>query len=178
MLLLAAFCGLRTREMATLHWTDLQVSGNRTPALLVSEGKDCREQVVPVPSVVLMALEDYGRRASGPMFPAKDGSAIKPDALASSLNRYLRRTGLVWTASQLRHLHKSAEYQRLATDPKSAQAMLGHGSLDRTDSCPTCRRPWAPPARVNHLARRTIVRGSTHRPTVDDLGLLRRGRQR
>jgi integrase len=159
LIVLAAFCGLRSQEMADLEWTDLRVSDGQ-PVLLV-RGKHAR--MVPVPQIVLIALEDHGRRPSGPVFPRMDGQGPQPaQYLRYAIRIHLARTPLAGLAGHLHRFHGSREYRQVMADFHVAEAMIGHGTLPGTPRCPTCGSRTPSPG--EYLGRR---------PTVNDLGLLR-----
>ncbi|WP_167762318.1 tyrosine-type recombinase/integrase [Blastococcus sp. CT_GayMR20] len=130
MILLGAFCGLRTQEIAGLHWTDLGSADGQT-SLLVREGKGGKERVVPVPGPVLEAMIAYGRRRSGPMFYGMDAAQISAKSVSCAVNRFTRRHGLDFTAHQLRHRYGTTAYQ-LTKDLRMVQELLGHGSPQTT----------------------------------------------
>lgn len=157
LMVLQAFCGLRSQEMAELEWADLRTS-NRQPVLVI-RGSDAR--MVPVPRIVLIALEDFGRRPSGPVFPRRDGQRQPADYLRAIVAGHLRkRTGLA--GGQLWRFYGSREYRQVMTDFHVSEAMIGHGTLPGTPRCPTCGSRT--PSADEYLGRR---------PTVNDLGLLR-----
>jgi len=121
-LLLGAFCGLRCVEIAGLQWTDLRMS--EQPTLHV-RGKGGEERIVPVPAVVLAALDGYGRRRTGPMFYGLDAQQVSAKTVSHCINRFLSRRGIDATAHQLRHRYATAGYQ-LTRDIRLMQEMLGH----------------------------------------------------
>lgn len=132
MILLAAFCGLRCQEIAGLHWSDLRTDDEAgAVVLLVREGKGGKERVVPVPNVVAAALNQLGRRRSGPLFYGVDGAQITPNAVSRSINRHFDRLGIDATAHQLRHRYGTTAY-RLSKDLRMVQELLGHGSPTTT----------------------------------------------
>lgn len=130
MMLLGAFCGLRCQEIAGLHWTDLHTHDGQT-TLLVREGKGGKERVVPVPAVVMDALNVYGRRRSGPMFYGRDGRPLSPNGVSQAISYIFGKAGLNYTAHQLRHRYATTAY-RLSLDLRMVQELLGHASPQTT----------------------------------------------
>lgn len=131
LILLAAFCGLRCQEISGLHWTDLTRTEDGQTTLLVREGKGGKERVVPVPAVVIESLLAYEPRRSGPIFYGCEAKPMDARSVSSSINRFLRRNGLNYTAHQLRHRYGTTAY-RLSKDIRMVQELLGHSSPTTT----------------------------------------------
>ena len=183
-ILLGAFCGLRCQEIAGLHWSDLRTDQGATTQL-VREGKGGKERVVPVPGVVLEAMVTYGRRRSGPMFYGVDAGQMS----AKSLNRFFQENGLDFTAHQLRHRYGTTAY-RLSKDIRMVQELLGHSSPQTTaryaaydkaneaDMVKAMDAAWTSqeegPAAPTGAEAEAVAAALDERPTVNDLGLLRR----
>jgi integrase/recombinase XerC len=199
MILLGAFCGLRCQEIAGLHWSDLSQQPGGQTVLMVREGKGGKERVVPVPVVVMEAMLAYGRKRSGPMFYGQDARQMLPNSVSQSLTSFFRRHGINCTAHQLRHRYATTAYQ-LSKDLRMIQELLGHSSPTTTaryaaydksqvaDVVKAMDEQWLSEPEIDNgvttgdgdtraedgVGTAEASRGrETHRPTVNDLGLLR-----
>lgn len=164
LLALVAICGLPLSELPGLRWPDLRTSPGG-PALAVRTRDGVRS--VPLPPAVMMALEDFGIRHFGPMFPNRSGQAAPASALRQAVTSHLRRRGCPWTPTQLRTFADTC-----SADPKVPERVLGHGPIDNLAACPTCGRNNPRLTRpVSHIVSRHLD-PSGRRPTVNDLHLL------
>lgn len=120
--LLGAFCGLRSAEIAAVTGADF-VDGITGSQLRV-RGKGGRRDVLPCPPVVDNAVRPF-RRVAG------DGR-LWPEATAASVQRAIRRlgerAGVDVTSHQLRHRYGTALYAASGGDVLLVQRLMRHAS--------------------------------------------------
>ena len=128
---LAAFCGLRCMEIATLTREDV-VDSVTVPFLRVS-GKGGKDRVVPLPASALAELRAAGLPARGPLFDRMDRRAGPPSAMRVSerINDHLRAVGVVGTAHQCRHRFGTKLYEQ-TRDLMLVATVMGHSSTETT----------------------------------------------
>ncbi|MDT3395401.1 tyrosine-type recombinase/integrase [Streptomyces sp. B1866] len=117
--LLGAFCGLRAHETAKLAAEDLHDS-NDGQTLLRVVGKGGRTDVVPVPPVVLAALN---RKGSGQFWPD-----LRPEKVSRSISRAAAAMGVKMRYHQLRHRFGTAVYRASGQDLLLTQRLMRHAS--------------------------------------------------
>lgn len=134
-LVLAAWGGLRARELATLHRSHLLLDAD-PPVLLVADGKGGHQRTVPLAPVILAELRDYpsppGR--GGWLFPRADGRRgehITPARVSAMCNAHLRALGISDTLHSLRHRF-GTELYHAAPDLRMVQEIMGHASPTTT----------------------------------------------
>lgn len=127
-LTLAAFGGLRCREIAGLRTDDL-LADHDPPVLIVSSPKGHRERVVPLHDDVTTALRLWNPPRAGYVFPLRGDPAvpIRPHTVSHEGNRFLHGLGIPSTMHQLRHWFGTA-VQRQGKDIRVTQQLLGHRS--------------------------------------------------
>lgn len=125
-LVLAAWCGLRAREIALLQRDHIHDRAD-PPVLVVADGKGGRARVVPLGDGVLAELRTYGLPSRGPVFPRLDGRPghQTPSRVSQRANRYLHEIGITDTLHALRHRYGTALY-RESKDLRMVQDLLGH----------------------------------------------------
>lgn len=138
-LCLAAFAGLRCKEIAGLRAEHLLESPDR---ILVVEGKGGHERIVPMNPAVRAAIEAYGWPTSGPVVRRRRGGSRRgqhgADANLSShrisdlVADYLRSVGIDATAHQLRHFFGTNVYQA-TRDILLTRDMMGHSTARTTE---------------------------------------------
>lgn len=131
MLILAAYAGLRSVEIAGLDWPDLRRETDGSSYLHVRNGKGSKERTVEVGSAVIGALQAHGVQRRGPMFLGLDGQRMDAKSVSRSANRFLRRHGIEATMHQLRHRYGTMAYQ-LSRDLRMVQEQMGHASPTTT----------------------------------------------
>jgi site-specific recombinase XerD len=137
-LLLAAYQGLRCKEIAGIRTDDLLLE-REPPMLLVSSPKGRRERLLPVHADVETALRRFTgqSRQRGHTnqylfpFPAGSTRAIRPEYVSTKINAYLRYLGIDATAHQLRHWFGTEVYGA-SRDLRMTQQLLGHSSPTTT----------------------------------------------
>jgi integrase/recombinase XerC len=132
-LVLAAWCGLRAKEIALLR-RECILDTARPPLIIVAHDatKGRRERVVPICSyaygVLVPALPASGwafRRLDlqpGPNTPAR---------VSKLANEYLHSLGVLATLHQLRHWFGSYSYQ-ISRDLRAVQVLMGHAKPETT----------------------------------------------
>lgn len=128
-LALAAFCGLRCREIAALTREDV-VDGVPVPFLRVT-GKGGKDRIVPLPESVLVQLRAAVMPPRGPLFARMDGNpgAPSPVRVSERIDDHLHGLGIAGTAHALRH-----RYDAVRGDERHSARRHRHGALpDRDD---------------------------------------------
>ena len=125
-LCLGALAGLRCMEIAGLDRAD--VLDGHQPPILVIRGKGGKDRTVPLHPMVLMALQDVGLPAAGPLFTKRSGRRYSPQAVSSELNTYLHGLGITAVAHQLRHKFGTDIYRESDSDLRLTQELMGHES--------------------------------------------------
>lgn len=127
MILLAAYMGLRCREIANIHANDLVVGADE-PMLLV-HGKGQKDRLVPLHPAVLAAVVPLPKR--GWLFLTPDGRQLTPQRVSRSISHHLHWHGVDATGHQLRHWFATRIY-RETLDLRLTQELMGHASPTTT----------------------------------------------
>jgi integrase len=117
--LLGAYCGLRAHETAKLEVGDLQDAGDGEIVVRIL-GKGGRTDVVPVPPVVLAALD---RSGSGRFWPD-----VRPERVSRSISKLAAGAGIKMRYHQLRHRFGTAIYRASGQDLLLTQRLMRHAS--------------------------------------------------
>lgn len=117
--LLGAFCGLRAHETAKLAAADV-ITGDGGEIVLRVTGKGGRTDVVPVPPVVLEALD---LTKSGPLWPG-----VRPERVSRSVATAASKLGIRMRYHQLRHRYGTAVYRSSGRDLLLTQRLMRHSS--------------------------------------------------
>jgi integrase len=129
-LVLAAFTGLRAKEIALLR-RECVLDQAGEPAILIAADatKGDNEHLVPMIGLVLAELRRAGMPRQGWMFGRADGQPgpNTPHTISRTANRHLREWGV--TLHQLRHYFATAAYD-VSNDLLALAEMLGHRGLD------------------------------------------------
>ena len=128
---LAAFCGLRCMEIATLRREDV-IDGLDTPFLRIT-GKGGKERIIPLPVSVLAELRAAGMPPRGHVFSRMDGQPGPPTAkrVSNRINKHLHAADVPGTAHQMRHRFGTKLYGA-THDLMLVAAVMGHSSTDTT----------------------------------------------
>jgi len=130
MLVLAAWCGLRAKELALLRRACI-LDRASPPFLMVAADatKGHHERIVPLCPFVVTELDLFGLPASGVIFTRGDGrpGPNAPWRISQRCNRYLHEQGIPETLHQLRHRFGTETY-RATRDIRLVQELMGHAS--------------------------------------------------
>jgi integrase/recombinase XerC len=129
-LVLAAWCGLRAKEIAWLRAENVRMK-DEPPYLLVADTKGRRERVVPLPPFVAAELTRYQLPQRGLCWHTLDGRPVTPNAVSWITNRYLHELNIEDTLHSLRHRF-GTQVQRAVRDLRVTQELLGHTSMQTT----------------------------------------------
>ena len=125
--LLAAFQGLRCKEIAGLRREDVVDQDG----LLRVLGKGGNERLLPLHPDVLAALVKLPLPRSGPVFTRARGGVYSANAMSAYFNEFLRNNEAGATAHQLRHWFGTQLYNH-THDLRLTQEMLGHSDPGTT----------------------------------------------
>ncbi len=129
-LVLAAYCGLRAKEIALIRRESIMETA-RPPVLLVTARatKGRHERIIPLSSWVIAELARADLPASGFAFRRMDGlkGPCKPWLISHLANEFLHQTGTASTLHSLRHRFGTATYAA-GRDLRVVQELLGHVS--------------------------------------------------
>lgn len=128
---LAALCGLRCMEIATLAREDI-IDGPRGSYLRII-GKGDKERKVDLPQSLRTELAAGPFNTTGHLFNRMDGHPGPPSAMRVSerINDHLHSLGIASTAHKLRHWFGTNLYDE-CRDPFLVAAAMGHASTDTT----------------------------------------------
>ncbi len=131
--------GLRRTELANLRRYDADLS---RLTVFVHEGKGRKDRVVPLGERAALWLDKY-MMESRPLLASNDcdalfvtdyGEPIRPDFLASRVNRYMELAGIDKPGSCHLFRHACATHMLdNGADIRFIQAMLGHAALSSTE---------------------------------------------
>lgn len=124
-LLLAAFAGLRCKEIAGLRRQDI-LDRATPPLLVVADGKGGHQRQVPLHPELWAALRAYGLPKRGWVFPGVNGP-LKPHTISRCVSVYLHGLGIDATSHQGRHRFATSVYQA-SKDLRLTQELMGHVS--------------------------------------------------
>jgi integrase/recombinase XerC len=153
-LVLAAWAGLRAREIALLERQDVR-EANDPPVLLVADGKGGKQRIVPMSTFVRQTLFGYGLpKRAGYVFDRQDGQAghNAPSLISHLANEHLHGLGIDDTLHSLRHSFGTRLYAE-CKDLRLTQEVLGHDSPSTTAGY-VAYSPGLAAEAVQRLARR------------------------
>jgi len=133
-LILAAWCGLRCKEIALLRAEMITASGAHPQILVAHDAtKGHSERVIALAPFAAAELTAAGLPARGWAFPRADGrpGPNQPYRVSQMINAYLHSLGITATAHRLRHWFAT---EALAVDGnlRQVQELLGHASVAST----------------------------------------------
>ncbi|WP_461110794.1 tyrosine-type recombinase/integrase [Streptomyces calidiresistens] len=117
--LLGAFCGLRAHETAKIRREDISIL-NEGEVILRVQGKGGRVDTVPIPPVVVRALNLSG---GGRLW---DG--ISPERISRTIAGIAAKHGIRMRYHQLRHRFGTAVYRASGRDLLLTQRLMRHAS--------------------------------------------------
>lgn len=124
MIRLAAWQGLRCREIARVHTHDVNRDGNGWT--LTIHGKGDRERIIPLRDDLAREIR---RAPDGYIFPGNDNGHLSPQYVSRLVSLSLP-DGV--TAHMLRHRFASTAYSSTGHDIRAVQTLLGHASVATT----------------------------------------------
>lgn len=127
-LVLAAWCGLRCKEIALLKRECIR-ENDTPPVLLVDAGatKGRSERVVPLSSFVTGEIAAAGLPAAGWAFRRADGQPHTPNRVSRLVSEYLHDCDVPATAHMLRHRFGTQAYCA-SKDLLGVAELMGHAS--------------------------------------------------
>jgi integrase/recombinase XerC len=134
-LVLAAWCGLRAKEIALLRRESV-LDAAEPPALIVAidatKGRRA-ERMIPLHPFALAELQRLPLPRSGWVFPRRDGrpGPNQPWRVSHLCNDHLHSLGIAASVHQLRHWFGTETY-RASRDLRVVQELLGHASPQTT----------------------------------------------
>lgn len=117
--LLGAFCGLRAHETAKLARGDISVLDDGTATLRVT-GKGGRTDTIPVPPVVMKALDLTGN--------GKFWEGTRPESVSRTVASIAAKIGIRMRYHQLRHRYGTMVYRSSGRDLLMTQRLMRHAS--------------------------------------------------
>ena len=133
-LVLAAFCGLRAKEIAYLDRSSVMESADPPVLIVASDAtKGRRERVIPLCDFALAELRAHGLPRAGYVFARADGRGgpNSPHIVSQRACKHLHDCGLSDTLHSLRHRFASRAYQA-SHNLRVVQDLLGHSSPTST----------------------------------------------
>ena len=121
---LAAFAGLRCREIAGLDREDL-LDGDPDPMIIVAHGKGGHQRVVPMHQEIQRICPLLPR--SGPLLTTRKRTLPTSKRVSEWGSAFMKSCGVDATMHQLRHWFGSATYSS-CRDLRVVQELLGHQS--------------------------------------------------
>jgi len=133
MLVLAAWAGLRAKEIACLKADNVRIRDTHPVIIIASDGtKGHGERAVPMSPAVIAEFIIAGKPpATGPVFPAADGQHFEPHMISKLCNNHLHSLGIASTLHTLRHWCATTAYA-VDNDILGVQEILGHAVIQTT----------------------------------------------
>jgi integrase/recombinase XerC len=129
-LVLAAWCGLRAKEIALLRRENIR-ENDRPPVLIVADDatKGHRERVIRLSSFAVAEILAAALPSSGWAFRRADGlpGPNTPGRVSCIVNLFLHDIGLAVSLHQLRHRFGTTTY-KASRDLRVVQELMGHAS--------------------------------------------------
>lgn len=144
-LVLAAWCGLRAKEIALLRAENILLSADPPVLLVASDAtKGNSERTVPLSPFAVAELGTAGVPRSGYAFRRLDGrrGPLTPNLVSHLANRHLHACGIADTIHQLRHRFGTMTY-RASKDLRLVQELLGHADPATTAGYAAYDKPQA-----------------------------------
>jgi integrase/recombinase XerC len=133
-LILAAWCGMRAKEIALLRWDSVLDTAEPPLILIASDATKGRsERAIPLHPFAAAELAGLRGRRVGYVFKRHDGRPghNEPWRVSQLANEHLHACGSPATLHQLRHRFGTKTYQA-QRDLRVVQELLGHASPQTT----------------------------------------------
>lgn len=126
MVMCAAFAGMRSCEIARIHWRDFfrDFEGWSVTA----HGKGGKTRMLPLADDLAKELITRCRENNGWLFPGRMEGHLSPAYVSKLLSQTL---GPHWTGHTLRHRYSAVTFEK-SRDVRAVQELLGHASLATT----------------------------------------------
>lgn len=127
-LVLAAWAGLRAKEIALLRGENILLSQDPPVLLIATDAtKGRRERTVPLCPFAQAEIIAANLPVRGLAFTKMNGQPLKPWLVSKICNSHLADCGIPATLHQLRHRFGTMTY-RVSHDLRAVQELLGHSS--------------------------------------------------
>ena len=131
-LVLAAWCGLRAKEIACLRGENVLLHATPPMLLIASDAtKGIRERTVPLCQFAVAEMCTAMLPVRGLAFRRFDGAPVVPGLVSKLANQHLHDCGIPATLHQLRHRFGTMTYH-VSHDLRAVQELLGHASPNTT----------------------------------------------
>ena len=131
-LVLAAWCGLRAKEVALLQADCVRLYDDH-PHLKISYDatKGSTERTVPLHPYAVTELQRADLPSAGYLFRKLDGAPVSPNLVSKLSNQHLHALGITDTFHSLRHRFGTRAYG-VEFNLRAVQELLGHSRIDTT----------------------------------------------
>lgn len=131
-LVLAAWCGLRAKEIALLRADCIRIRDAYPHIRVVHDATKGRtERSVPVPPFAVAELAAADLFTEGMAFRRVDGKPLRPWLVSKLCNEHLHAMGIADTLHSLRHRYLTQAYA-VGHDIRVVQELAGHAHIQTT----------------------------------------------
>lgn len=132
-LILGAFMGLRTAEVAQIRREDVtdEIVGGKRRLFISGVGKGAKLFKLPVPVDVEPVLRRHLGGQTGPLWRTVQGNPATPDYVTAQVTAFFRGLGMPYTMHNCRHTF-GTEVQQQTGDMLQTQVLMRHSSLNTT----------------------------------------------
>lgn len=131
-LVLAAWCGLRAKEIAMLKAENIRPGDSQPVIRVVHDATKGRtERVIPLAPFVVEELRRSPYSSTGLAFVKADGRPVPPALVSKLCNETLHELGIADTLHSLRHRFLTQAYQ-VSKDIRLTQELAGHAHIQST----------------------------------------------